>query len=119
MDTDSVKGAGSDPEFVQLEEAKQAIAWFDKEFKDQQIIWTGDFNVNPSSKTYRLIVEQGKFIDSWKRCQTVGDGLTFPSDVPKDRIDYVFTRNIDAPCAASVTKTLASDHRPVFVKFVF
>jgi endonuclease/exonuclease/phosphatase family metal-dependent hydrolase len=112
-------GAGSDPEKVQIEETKQALAWFDKEFKDQSIIWTGDFNVNPNTKTYSMIVDQGKFVDSWKRCQTVGDGLTFPSDVPKDRIDYVFTRNIGGTCSASVTNTLASDHRPVYVKFVF
>jgi endonuclease/exonuclease/phosphatase family metal-dependent hydrolase len=44
-------------------------------------------------------------------------GLTFPSDKPRKRIDYVFLRSGERIMVrkAAVLETQASDHRPLLV----
>lgn len=93
------------------------------------LVVTGDFNEEPGAPAYALMLKEG-FSDGWARAGVrpagpSGDGLTYPADRPKKRIDYVFYRGVGEDrgrgeeAAASVPDTLASDHRPVVVTFRF
>lgn len=77
------------------------------------LIVVGDFNDEPSGKTYELM-SQG-FDDAWVRSRAKDAGPTYPADKPVKRIDYVFTRQSDRVKAkkAWVVNTLASDHLPL------
>jgi endonuclease/exonuclease/phosphatase family metal-dependent hydrolase len=88
----------------------------DSLYSGRPIIFCGDFNDVPESRVIRMM--HRKFIDAWDRCGS-GDGLTFSSDDPRVRIDYVFySDTLRLKCIkARVLKTPASDHLPVLVEF--
>ncbi len=77
------------------------------------LIVSGDFNDEPAGSAYKLLLS--RFDDAWMRSRVKGDGLSFPSDKPVKRIDYIFTRQAAGIKAkrAWVVNTLASDHLPV------
>lgn len=52
------------------------------------VLLQGDFNFTPDSQEYRLLTAAG-WIDTFAQVGQ-GDGRTFPSAVPLQRIDYVF-----------------------------
>ncbi|MFL6123893.1 endonuclease/exonuclease/phosphatase family protein, partial [Actinophytocola sp.] len=67
----------------------------------------GDFNAQPDAPELAPL---------WDRLTAAPTGLTYPADVPAQRIDYVtFSRGIRAR-TATVPETLASDHRPVLAE---
>jgi len=76
-------------------------------------VFGGDFNSQPDSPIYRRIVEAG-FSDPF-----VAGGFepapTSPAEEPKNRIDYVWLRGLQA-VQARVLDSLASDHRMVVVE---
>jgi endonuclease/exonuclease/phosphatase family metal-dependent hydrolase len=80
------------------------------------LIVAGDFNDLPVGDSYKLMVNQ--FEDAWITSRAKGDGLSYPSDKPVKRIDFIFTRVPAAVKAkrAWVVNTLASDHLPVVVE---
>jgi endonuclease/exonuclease/phosphatase family metal-dependent hydrolase len=89
------------------------------------LIVCGDFNDIPSSRMVSKLKEE--YLDSWEQAGT-WEGYTFPSDAPRKRIDYIFTkytRNPDSttaptrlkPMAAHVSRSAASDHTPLLVEF--
>jgi endonuclease/exonuclease/phosphatase family metal-dependent hydrolase len=95
------------------------------QFSPRPVIVCGDFNDTPSSATITGLKQF--FSDAWEQSAT-GDGFTYPSNLPKKRIDYVFVmknRGSDStsatiylrPVAARVLQTTASDHLPVVVDF--
>ena len=45
-----------------------------------------------------------------------GDDLTFPSDAPKEKIDYVFCSRELTVKSVSVPQMVVSDHLPVVVE---
>jgi endonuclease/exonuclease/phosphatase family metal-dependent hydrolase len=49
----------------------------------------------------------------WPTCG-VGEGLSYPGDVPRKRIDYLFVLSGFECMSARVLDADASDHRPVF-----
>jgi len=71
----------------------------------------GDFNSEPTSSVHALVAAAG-WRDAFAECGK-GEGLSWPDDKPRKRIDYLWlaggTRCIDA----TVLDTNASDHRPV------
>jgi endonuclease/exonuclease/phosphatase family metal-dependent hydrolase len=73
----------------------------------------GDFNAEPDSQVVRKLREGG-LRDAWAECGS-GDGLTYPADQPRKRIDYVFLTGTLRCTAAEVIDTKISDHRPVFI----
>ncbi len=88
-------------------------------------ILCGDFNDIPSSLVVTQLKEE--YLDTWELAGT-WEGYTFPSDVPKKRIDYAFTNNSRRPdstaaavylrpLSAYVVKSSASDHLPLLVEF--
>ncbi len=70
------------------------------------VLLCGDFNDTPISRTHKALLES--FLDA-------GQGLTYPSNKPRKRIDYVFVRNNSwlQILEAKVLTTQASDHLPV------
>ena len=77
------------------------------------LIVVGDFNDIPAGGAYKLMSD--RFADAWIESHAAGDGLSYPSDKPAKRIDYILTRRSDQIRAkrARIVETLASDHVPV------
>lgn len=79
---------------------------------DAPLVVAGDFNDEPAGESYRLMLT--RFADAWAARGAAGDnGLTYPADRPRKRIDYIF----HAPPGrtrtrrAWVVESHASDHR--------
>ena len=77
------------------------------------LIVVGDFNDVPAGDAYKLM--SGQFHDAWIESRANGEGLSYPSDKPAKRIDYIFYRTNDPVRARRswTVATLASDHVPV------
>ena len=73
---------------------------------DEPTIFMGDLNCTPDSGELNCLYE--KLNDTSKE-------LTFPSDTPKIKIDYIFTSPHFAVDSAKVIDTQVSDHRPYAV----
>jgi len=69
----------------------------------------GDFNTIPQTKTYRVIASHAD--DAFAVAGT-GFGFTLPARFPMRRIDYIFTRELEAT-GAYVGDAIVSDHRAV------
>jgi endonuclease/exonuclease/phosphatase family metal-dependent hydrolase len=85
-------------------------------YKNQTVILAGDFNDFPGSRMYQIV--QSYMSDSWIQAGT-GDGFTIPVNNPEKRIDYIFYSGELKPVTANVVQSIASDHLPVVVKFLF
>ena len=96
-----------------------------KSYSSRATILCGDFNDIPSSRVVTQLKEE--YLDTWELAGT-WEGFTFPSDVPKKRIDYAFTNSVRRPdstsaavhlrpLSARVVRSLASDHLPLVVEF--
>jgi endonuclease/exonuclease/phosphatase family metal-dependent hydrolase len=77
------------------------------------LILVGDFNVDPTGDSYKLIAAY--FRDAWLETNQNEKGLSYPADHPVKRIDYIFYRANSGPRAkkAWTVDTQASDHIPV------
>ena len=82
-----------------------------KQYPGLPLILCGDFNDFPGTPVHKAMKET--FADTWELIGQ-GDGLTFPSSTPKDRIDYIWLLPDKSvvPLKAWVPDTQASDHRP-------
>jgi endonuclease/exonuclease/phosphatase family metal-dependent hydrolase len=80
------------------------------------MILCGDFNDFPNGQVHAEM--KTSFEDTWELIGQ-GDGLTFPSDTPKERIDYIWISQDKSviPVKAWVPVTQASDHRPLVADF--
>ena len=78
---------------------------------DAHVLFGGDFNSTPESAVQTELRANG-FHDAWPTCG-VGEGLSYPADVPRKRIDYLFLLSGFECVSARVVQTDASDHRPV------
>jgi len=100
-------------------ERVQNVAQFKEIVRIQEpvpIIFCGDFNDLPTSRTYRLMQET--FRDVWTEVGQ-GSGLTITSTKPYRRIDYIWLSKETGPkpLKAWVPQTTASDHLPVVAEF--
>ncbi len=86
------------------------------------IILCGDFNDSPHSNTIKSISEC--FTD----VSTINKLLTFSSDKPEVKIDYILVRDNDnnslikskiRPISVKTIQSLASDHLPIFTELIF
>ncbi len=73
----------------------------------------GDFNAEPDSEEYRLLVDRTDFVDVFSN---VDDANTFPVINPIKRIDYIFATPDIEVNNQQVIPTEASDHLPVAVE---
>ena len=75
-----------------------------------------DLNAPPGDPEMRLLADAG-LEDAFVASGATGDGFTYPSDGPRERIDYVWaTPDLEAR-DFSVPESLASDHLAVAVTF--
>jgi endonuclease/exonuclease/phosphatase family metal-dependent hydrolase len=74
----------------------------------------GDFNAEPGSPVYQSVRAAG-LLDPFPALGIDPGPLTSPAVQPTERIDYVFLRGVSAR-QASVSTSLASDHRMVVVE---
>ena len=81
------------------------------------IFVSGDFNSVPDAPEMKPI--QSAFTDTWA-ANGKGDGWTFDSANPYERIDYIFQNPVAFTCdKVEVPVTQASDHRPFYAEFHF
>jgi endonuclease/exonuclease/phosphatase family metal-dependent hydrolase len=75
-------------------------------------IFVGDLNSRPDFPEIKLIADAG-FVDSWAQAGQ-GDGYTFSSDAPYERIDWIWHTPDLVALDIQVPLTTASDHRPLW-----
>ena len=82
---------------------------------DGKCVLMGDFNVDPDSDILAPIRERMKdaaeLFDAPK--------LSFPSDTPREKIDYIFVSRDVKVISADIPEIVASDHRPHIAEVVF
>lgn len=90
------------------DEQRNAVETVLKHIKGEKCILMGDFNVEPDDAVIAPIREKMKdtasFFDMPK--------LSFPSDKPKIKIDYIFVSPDIEIVSADIPEIVASDHRP-------
>lgn len=90
------------------DEQKNAVKTVLENIEKEKCILMGDFNVTPDDEVLNPIRAQMKdaadFFDK--------SLLSFPSDNPFEKIDYIFvTKDVEVICA-DIPAIVASDHRP-------
>lgn len=75
------------------------------------VILTGDFNVTPDNPVLAPIRERLLDTEDVFRCKGL---LSFPSDKPEEKIDYIFTSKSIKTTFATLPQMIVSDHRPLF-----
>ena len=76
------------------------------------ILLMGDFNLTPNTEIYQRLCERFKDSADVLRSQP----LTFPSDLPNSKIDYVFTGGSCRALWSEVVDVRYSDHRPILAR---
>lgn len=90
------------------DEQKNAVKTIIKNLENEKCILMGDFNVTPDNKVLAPIREQMKDTADLFKTQL----LSFPSDNPDIKIDYIFTSPDLQVIHADIPAIIASDHRP-------
>ncbi len=80
--------------------------------EDKNCILLGDFNLEPNSEIIGKI--SAKMFDTAKLFDK--PLLSWPSDKPKLKIDYIFTSHDINVLSADIPNIVASDHRPYIVE---
>ena len=75
---------------------------------EKPVILCGDFNMTPDNKTLAPIFD--KLYDTSKAMEN--PKLSFPSDKPEIKIDYIFVSSRFSVKNADIPGVMASDHRP-------
>lgn len=75
---------------------------------DKKVILMGDFNVSPNSPIIASI--KNKLYDT--ALMFTEEKLSFPSDAPYIKIDYIFVSHDINVLEADIPAVIASDHRP-------
>lgn len=90
------------------DEQKNAVNTVLENVENERCILMGDFNTEPDNEVLMPIRERMK--DAAEKFSD--DLLSFPSDNPERKIDYIFvSRDIDI-VSADIPPIVASDHRP-------
>ncbi len=97
---------------LNTEEAEAAVLAIKQAYAEinTPVILMGDFNITPD---HRLIAELSKL---FKDTACGDDMLTFPSNKPDRKIDYIFVSDGVEIESAWVEPGVISDHLPVFAK---
>lgn len=90
------------------EEQESAVKAVLDEITDEKCILMGDFNVTPDDKVLELI--RAKMKDTAELFSE--EKLSFPSDNPRIKIDYIFVSHDIEVVSADIPGIVASDHRP-------
>ncbi len=90
------------------DEQENAVAKCMEIGEDRNFVLMGDFNMVPEDPILRPLA--GRYYDTSKKAR--GSVLSFPSDKPDRKIDYIFTSKDIGVIEAGVPAIVASDHRP-------
>lgn len=90
------------------DEQKNAVDTILKNLEDEKCILMGDFNARPDNEILKPIRERMK---DTAECFDK-PLLSFPSDNPKVKIDYIFVSNDIEVITADIPEVIVSDHRP-------
>ena len=80
--------------------------------RQKRCILMGDFNVTPDNPALVPIREKMRDIDAFLPAGT----MSFPSDKPRKKIDYIFTSADYTVQTADIPAVVVSDHRPCFAE---
>lgn len=80
---------------------------------DKRCVLMGDFNLTPENSVLFPIRE--RMCDTAQVFDT--DKLSFPSDEPRIKIDYMFTSKDITVISADIPEIVLSDHRPYVAEF--
>lgn len=95
--------------------ARQAAAAVELLPHDRPAVLAGDLNADPGDP--ELAALRQRLRDVWPLSGR-GRGATFPSRLPRRRLDQVYVDGAVSPLRARVVPTDASDHRPLVVDLV-
>ncbi len=90
------------------DERENAVQTALQNIEGERCVLMGDFNMKPSDPTLRPIYEQMN--DTAVKFD--GEKMSFPSDAPTRKIDYIFTSRDVKIIEADIPEMIASDHRP-------
>lgn len=90
------------------EEQENALRVVLENLEDKRCVLMGDFNVTPDHPLIRAIAER---MNDTSACVTQ-PLLSFPSDAPDCKIDYIFASRDLEILSADIPSVVASDHRP-------
>lgn len=93
---------------LNADEQANALATILPLLREERCVLMGDFNVTPDDAVLRPIREKMCDADAFLPAGT----MSFPSDAPKKKIDYVFLSRDCGVESASVLPVVVSDHRP-------
>ena len=97
------------------DEAQNAVKTIIDNLETEKCVLMGDFNLRPDNPILSPLRE--KLVDS--AIAIDGEGLTYPSDAPRVKIDYIFTTPDLKIKSAFVPELVSSDHRPLLVEIDF
>ncbi len=90
------------------DEAQNAISEILRKPTPEKLVIMGDFNLTPDDALIKKMGEH--FFDAAQLFDK--EKLTYPSDAPEMKIDYIFTSKNIKVLSADVPEIIASDHRP-------
>lgn len=90
------------------DEQKNAVCTVLENIKDEKCILMGDLNVEPSDPLLAPI--RSRMRDTAESFSSLR--LSWPSDKPRKKIDYIFISNDIELISADIPSIVASDHRP-------
>jgi endonuclease/exonuclease/phosphatase family metal-dependent hydrolase len=90
------------------DEQENAVKTILENLPKEKCVLMGDFNVSPDNEVLKPIREKMTDVASIFS----DEGLSFPSDNPKIKIDYIFVSSDLKVNYAEVLPIVASDHRP-------
>lgn len=96
---------------LQPEEAESSVEKVCALLEDNSLptVFMGDLNLTPESPILTPIRERLKDTDIYYS----GVNFTFPSDKPRDKIDYIFTSKDVKINKVTIPQVIAADHLPV------
>ena len=75
---------------------------------DEKCVLMGDFNMKPKNRILKPIKE--KLFDTAEMFEC--KKLSYPSDKPRVKIDYIFVSKDLCVSSADIPEIISSDHRP-------
>ena len=90
------------------DEQKNAVNTVLESLPDEKCVLMGDFNMKPRNRILKPVKE--KLFDTAEKFTR--KKLSYPSDKPKVKIDYIFTSKDLCVKSADIPGIISSDHRP-------
>ena len=90
------------------DEQKNAVNTVLENLPDEKCVLMGDFNMKPRNRILKPVKE--KLFDTAEKFTR--KKLSYPSDKPKIKIDYIFTSKDLCVKSADIPEIISSDHRP-------